>query len=183
VAYKIDFFQGQFSVIWPDFLKQNAIIQVIIDWLTKTGISTKIMGIFREGITIEKLNTSSHGNMVGHLGIRYTEIGEDFLVGTMPVDERTIQPMGLLHGGASVALAETLGSVASLCCIDMSKFSPVGLEINANHIKSARSGLVTGVAKALHIGNRTHVWEIKITNENNELVCASRITMAIIERK
>ena len=138
---------------------------------------------FTKTVPLELLNTMSVNTMVQHLGIQFIEVGVDFLVAKMPVDHRTHQPMGLLHGGASVALAETLGSVASLCCIDMSKFSPVGLEINANHIKSARSGLVTGVAKALHIGNRTHVWEIKITNENNELVCASRITMAIIERK
>ena len=116
------------------------------------------------------------------LGIEFTEIGNDYLVARMPVDERTRQPLGLLHGGASVALAETLGSVAASLCLDDSRFC-VGLEINANHIKSIRNGFVTGRALPVHIGKQTHVWEIRITNESNELICISRITMAILEKK
>ncbi len=121
--------------------------------------------------------------MVSHLGIEFTKIGEDFIEAKMPVDSRTHQPMGLLHGGASVALAETLGSVGASCCIDMSTSYCVGLEINANHIKSMRSGFAIGVAKPIHIGKKTHVWEIRITNEQLELVCVSRITMAILDKK
>ncbi len=121
--------------------------------------------------------------MVDHLGIEFTEIGDDFLVAKMPVDKRTHQPLGLLHGGASVALAETLGSVAATVCVDMSKQYCVGLEINANHVKSARSGYVFGKTTAIHIGKRTHIWAIEITNEQGELVCVSRITMAVIDKK
>lgn len=116
------------------------------------------------------------------LGIEFTELGEDFIVARMPVDERTRQPLGLLHGGASVALAETLGSVAATLCLDDSRFC-VGLEINANHIRSIRNGFVTGRTQPVHIGKQTHVWEIRITNESNELICISRITMAILEKK
>jgi len=121
--------------------------------------------------------------MTEHLGIVFTKIGEDSIEATMPVDHRTHQPMGLLHGGASVVLAETLGSVAATCCVDMSKQYCVGLDINANHIKSVREGFVTGITRPIHIGKRTQVWEIKISNEQNELVCISRITMAVIDRK
>lgn len=121
--------------------------------------------------------------MVTHLGIEFIRIGDDFIEAKMPVDKRTHQPMGLLHGGASVVLAETLGSVAATCCIDMSQQYCVGLDINANHIKSVREGFVTGITKPVHIGKRTHVWEIRITNEQNELVCVSRITMAVIDKK
>jgi 1,4-dihydroxy-2-naphthoyl-CoA hydrolase len=121
--------------------------------------------------------------MTEHLGIVFTQIGEDFIKATMPVDHRTHQPMGLLHGGASVVLAETLGSVAATCCVDMSKQYCVGLEINANHIKSARTGVVTGTTRPIHVGKKTQVWEIKITNEQDELICVSRITMAVIDKK
>ena len=121
--------------------------------------------------------------MVDHLGIIYTALGEDYLEAKMPVDHRTHQPLGLLHGGASVTLAETLGSVAAMCCLDTNLQYCVGLDINANHIKGVRDGFVTGKVKPVHIGRKTHVWEIKITNEKNELVCISRITMAIIDKK
>lgn len=141
------------------------------------------MSIFKPGITLDILNKLSANTMVTHLGIVFTEIGSDFIKGTMPVDARTHQPLGLLHGGASVALAETLGSVAATCCVDTNIQYCVGLEINANHIKSVRSGLVTGRTSALHIGKKTQVWEIKITNEQDELVCVSRITMAVIDRR
>jgi 1,4-dihydroxy-2-naphthoyl-CoA hydrolase len=121
--------------------------------------------------------------LVSHLGIEFTAIGEDFIEAKMPVDHRTHQPMGLLHGGASVALAETMGSVGAVCCLDSSKQYCVGLEINANHIKSTRSGFVFGTARPIHLGKKTQVWEIKITNEQKELVCISRITMAILDKK
>ncbi|MFN3841589.1 MAG: hotdog fold thioesterase [Cyclobacteriaceae bacterium] len=138
--------------------------------------------MFQSGITLESLNRLSENTLAEHLGIEFTEIGPDFLAARMPVDRRTHQPYGLLHGGASVALAETLGSVAAHCCIDIEKQFCVGLEINANHIKSVRTGYVNGTAKPLHIGKRTQVWEIRIVNEQAELVCISRITMAVIDK-
>lgn len=101
----------------------------------------------------------------------------------MPVDHRTHQPLGLLHGGASVALAETLGSIASYCCVDTTTHYCVGLEINANHIKSVKSGFVFGTTRPLHVGKKTQVWEIRITTEQNELVCISRITIAVIDKR
>ncbi len=135
------------------------------------------------GITVEELSKLGKGNMGDHLGIEITEVGPDFLCGKMPVDHRTKQPFGLLHGGASVVLAETLGSIAASCCVDPEKYYCVGLEINANHIKSARDGFVYGKASPIHIGKQTQVWEIRITNEAGQLVCISRITMAVLERK
>ncbi|MFM8739328.1 MAG: hotdog fold thioesterase, partial [Cytophagales bacterium] len=122
------------------------------------------MSIFKANPTLELLNKMSANTLVAHIGIEFTRIGEDFIEAKMPVDARTHQPLGLLHGGASVALAETLGSVAATCCIDMATQYCVGLEINANHIKSVRSGFVFGIAKPIHIGKKTHVWEIRITN-------------------
>jgi 1,4-dihydroxy-2-naphthoyl-CoA hydrolase len=121
------------------------------------------------------------GDLASHLDIRVTEIGPDYLRGTMPVDARTHQPFGLLHGGASAALAETLGSVAANFCVDTTRFFCVGQEINANHVRSARSGRVTGTARPLHLGGRTHVWDIRIEDEAGKLVCVSRLTMAVIE--
>lgn len=141
------------------------------------------MALFNPNVTTESLNKMSVNTMVTHLGIEFTRIGEDFIEARMPVDQRTHQPLGLLHGGASVVLAETLGSVAATCCVDMSKQYCVGLEINANHIKSVREGFVTGITRPVHVGKKTQVWEIKITNEQNELVCVSRITMAVIDKK
>jgi 1,4-dihydroxy-2-naphthoyl-CoA hydrolase len=140
------------------------------------------MGIFKSGVTPEALNEFSRGTLGEHLGIRFTTIGEDFLEATMPVESRTHQPMGLLHGGASVALAETLGSVAATLCVDDSRQFCVGLEINANHLRGVRSGLVRGTTKPIHIGKKTQVWEIKIVNEQNEMVCVSRITMAVLDK-
>jgi 1,4-dihydroxy-2-naphthoyl-CoA hydrolase len=139
------------------------------------------MSIWRSLLTLEQLN-SRRGTLIDNLGILFTEIGDDFLRGTMPVDARTIQPYGLLHGGASVALAETLGSTGAAMCIDAAEYQCVGQEINANHVRAARSGLVTGTARPIHVGGRTHVWGIDIVNEANKLVCISRITMAIIKR-
>ena len=140
------------------------------------------MAIFRKEITLEALNSLSGKTMAEHLGIVFTRIGPDFIEAQMPVDSRTHQPMGLLHGGASVALAETLGSVAATCCVDMSKQFCVGLEINANHLRGVREGVVTGVTRPVHIGKKTQVWEIRITNQKEELVCISRITLAVLDR-
>ena len=139
--------------------------------------------MFDINIQVAHLQEISKNTMVEHLGIEFLEIGQNFISAKMPVDQRTIQPMGLLHGGASIALAETLGSVASSILVDINKFHCVGLEINANHIKSARSGYVTGKASPIHIGKKTHVWDIRIINENEDLVCISRLTVAIIEKK
>ncbi len=120
--------------------------------------------------------------ILGQLGIEFTERGDKHLAATMPVDHRTRQPMGILHGGASVVLAETLGSSAASMCLDLSKEYCVGLDINANHIRAIRSGTVTGVARPIHIGRSTHVWEIKIVDEEQRMVCISRITMSVLQR-
>lgn len=141
------------------------------------------MGIFKAGITVEFLNQWSRNTMSENIGIEFTAIGEDYLEAKMPVDHRTQQPLGLLHGGASVALAETMGSVAATLCVDTTKQFCVGLDINANHLRSVKNGFVKGVTKPIHIGKKTQVWEIKISNEAGELVCISRITMAVLDKK
>jgi 1,4-dihydroxy-2-naphthoyl-CoA hydrolase len=133
-------------------------------------------------VTVDSLNQMGQGNMVEHLGIVFTEVGKDYLCAKMPVDQRTKQPLGLLHGGASVALAETLGSVAAHHCVDNKKQYCVGLEINANHIRAMREGYVYGIAKPIHVGKKTQVWEIRITNEDNKMVCISRITLAVLDK-
>lgn len=122
------------------------------------------------------------GTLTRTLGIEFTEIGADFLRGTMPVDERTRQPFGVLHGGASVSLAESLGSVGANLVLDPARYYGVGLEINANHVRSVATGWVTGTAKPLHIGRNTHVWEIKIRDQRERLTCISRLTVAILQR-
>ena len=142
------------------------------------------MGIFRAGITVDDLNKITTHTMVEHLGIVITSIDENSIEAEMPVDARTHQPFGLLHGGASVALAETLGSIASHAYVNPDTHFCVGLEINANHIKSVRDGFVVGKATPLHIGKTTQVWEIRITKKNTEeLICISRITIAVLEKK
>jgi len=120
--------------------------------------------------------------MIEHIGIEFLEIGDDYIKARMPVDHRTIQPLGFLHGGASVALAETLGSVAAYLCVDASQKTCVGLDINANHIRAVTSGFVYGIVRPIHIGGLTQVWEIRITNEQDKLVCISRITMAVLDK-
>ncbi len=132
--------------------------------------------------TIETLNSFRENTLSGTLGIEYTEVGPDFIRGTMPVNDTTRQPAGILHGGASVSLAESLGSVGAFLTVDPAKYSVVGLDINANHIKSVREGIVIGTAKPLHCGKRTQVWEIDIRNEQQNLVCISRLTIAILEQ-
>jgi 1,4-dihydroxy-2-naphthoyl-CoA hydrolase len=138
------------------------------------------MAIWKNPVDLEQVNRWSANTMMQAIGIRITEAGDDWLRGTMPVDARTHQPFGLLHGGASVALAETLGSTAALLTLDTAKEIAVGLDINANHIRGVRAGTVTGTAKALHLGRTTQVWEIRIENEEGALVCQSRLTMAVI---
>jgi len=141
------------------------------------------MGIwFKKDLSIGDLAPLGKDTMAEYIGIEWVEVGEDFLSARMPVDNRTRQPYGLLHGGASVALAETLGSVAAAMVIDPQKFYCVGLEINANHVRSARDGYVTGIAKPIHIGGTTHVWDIKIYDEREKLVCVSRITVAVLKQ-
>jgi len=140
------------------------------------------MTIWKTQATLDQLTERSKDTLIEHLGIEYLEIGEDYLKARMPVDNRTKQPVGLLHGGASVALAETLGSIAAGLCIDTDKKGIVGLEINANHIRPVTGGWVTGVTKPIHVGNTTQIWEINIYNEQDKLVCVSRLTVANIEK-
>ena len=141
------------------------------------------MSIWSIQATLENLGRFSRNTMVEHIGIEFLEIGDDYIKARMPVDHRTIQPMGLLHGGASVALAETLGSVAAYLCIDASQKMCVGLDINANHVRAVTSGFVYGIVRPVHIGGSTQVWEIRITSEQDELVCISRITMAVLDKR
>ena len=138
---------------------------------------------FDKNVSLESLKTFGKGTMTEHLGIEWVELGKDFFKAKMPVDHRTIQPYGLLHGGASCVLAETIGSVASHLVIDSSQFYCVGIEINANHIRSAKEGFVYGTCSPLHIGSSTHVWDIRITNEEEKLICISRLTVAIMKKK
>ncbi len=138
---------------------------------------------FNKGVSIPDLKSLTPATLGEHLGMEWEEIGPNFLKMKMPVDSRTLQPYGLLHGGASCALAETVGSVASALVIDTEKFICVGLEINANHIRGERSGFVSATATPLHLGATTHVWDIKIHNEAGKLVCISRLTVAILKKK
>ncbi len=140
------------------------------------------MSIWFKPYTISQLNDGSKGSLLEQLGIQFTEIGDDYLEGTMPVDARTIQPAGILHGGASVALAESLASTAGNLTLDPDLQMCVGLEINANHIRACRNGFVTGRTSSLHIGKTTQVWEIKITQKNH-LVCMSRITLSVLKQR
>ena len=136
--------------------------------------------IFRAPVDLQLVNELSRNTLIDHLGIVFTAAGDDWLQATMPVDARTKQPYGLLHGGASVVLAETLGSSAGNLCVDPTQQVCVGLEINANHLRAACSGLVTGTARALHVGRTTQVWEIRIEDEAGKPVCISRLTLAVV---
>jgi 1,4-dihydroxy-2-naphthoyl-CoA hydrolase len=136
---------------------------------------------FNKNISLADIKPLGPKTMGEHLGMEWTAVGDDFLKMRMPVDERTHQPYGLLHGGASCALAETIGSVASHFVIDPDKFICVGLEINANHVRSATKGFVTATCTPLHIGASTHVWDIKIHDEREKLICISRLTVAILK--
>jgi len=137
---------------------------------------------FKKDLSLSDLKPLGKDTLAEHIGIEWTEVGADYIKARMPVDHRTRQPYGLLHGGASVALAETLGSVAAAMVIDHSQFYCVGLEINANHVRSARQGWVTGITRPIHMGSTTQVWDIKIYDEREKLVCVSRITVAVLKR-
>ena len=139
--------------------------------------------IWRRRPSVEELNGLSKNTLLEQLEIVFTEVGDDYLVATMPVDARTHQPFGLLHGGASAALAESLGSSAANCCLDMQREYAVGVEINANHLRAVRSGKVTGTARPLHVGRRTQVWETRIEDERGKLACVSRLTVAVMPRE
>lgn len=137
---------------------------------------------FNKNLQLLDLQALGKDNMGEHLGIEWVDIGPDYLMARMPVDHRTRQPYGLLHGGASCVLAETLGSVASALVVDASKHRCVGLEINANHVRAVRNGWVTGTCTPLHLGSTTHVWDIRIYDEREKLVCISRLTVAILRQ-
>lgn len=141
-----------------------------------------MMTLWKTPTTLDQLKEMSKGTLIEHLGIEYVEIGDDHLKAKMPVDSRTKQPAGLLHGGASVALAETLGSMAAALCVDREKKGIVGVEVNANHIRPVKDGWVIGVTKPVHIGATTQIWEINIHNEEDKLVCVSRLTVAVINK-
>ncbi|MGF2735601.1 hotdog fold thioesterase [Marinobacter sp. DUT-1] len=140
------------------------------------------MAIWTRTPNLERMMEASRKTAVGHMGIEYLEVGDDYVKGRMPVDERTVQPFGILHGGASVVLAETLGSMAANCCLKDPGTVAVGLDINANHIRPVSKGWVYGTATALHIGSATQVWEIRIENEQGKTTCISRLTMAVTKR-
>jgi len=141
------------------------------------------MAIWFSDLKREHIVDRGANTLVEHLGIRFIEVGEDFLRATMPVDHRTVQIMGVLHGGASAALAETIGSFAANMCVDHTRLMCVGQEINANHLRPVAGGLVTATARPFHIGSRSQVWHIEIHDERQRLVCVSRLTMAVVERR
>ncbi|MEO8802813.1 MAG: hotdog fold thioesterase [Rudaea sp.] len=141
------------------------------------------MSPWKQDTSLDRLNAWNRSTLCDTLGMRITEIGDDFVRGTMPVDSRTRQPFGLLHGGASVALAETLGSLAGNLCLDAEKELAVGLDINANHVRAVTHGEVTGTARALHLGRSTQVWEIRIEDGHQKLVCIARLTLAVVPRQ
>ncbi|MDV3467292.1 hotdog fold thioesterase [Stenotrophomonas sp. C3(2023)] len=136
--------------------------------------------VFRAPVSLEQLNALSRNTVIAQLGIVFTAAGDDWLQATMPVDARTHQPYGILHGGASVVLAETLGSSAGNLCVDTAEQVCVGLEINANHVRAKRDGVVTGTARAIHVGRSTQLWDIRIEDEQGRLVCTSRLTLAVV---
>jgi 1,4-dihydroxy-2-naphthoyl-CoA hydrolase len=140
------------------------------------------MSIWYTQPTLEVLQRQAAGTLIEHLGIEFVEVGEDYLRARLPVDARTVQPFGILHGGASVTLAETLGSAAANWCVDYTEKMCVGLDINANHVRAAQSGFVVGTARPVHLGSSTQVWEIRIENEQAQLVCIARLTMAVLKR-
>lgn len=140
------------------------------------------MAIWKRAFTLDDLKRLHGDTAEGHLGIEFCAVGDDWLAARMPVDSRTVQPFRILHGGASVLLAESVGSCAANLCVDQHQFYCVGLDINANHVRGARSGWVTGTARPLHLGKSTHVWQIHITNDNNALVCVSRLTMSVLRK-
>ncbi|MDQ3847262.1 MAG: hotdog fold thioesterase [Bacteroidota bacterium] len=141
------------------------------------------MPIWFKAYSLQEVQQRGKGTMIEHIGISITEVGDDFLRGTMPIDHRTIQPLGLLHGGASIALAETLGSIAANLIVDPEKKYCVGLDINGNHIRPAKDGIVTGTATPVHLGASTQVWSIIMKNGEEQLICISRLTMAVLDKR
>ncbi len=141
------------------------------------------MTIWKKDFSIEAYNTLTGQSIEEHLGIKMVEVGKDFLKATMPVDHRTKQPFGILHGGASVVLSETLGSLASYVALESEDQYPVGIEINANHVRAVSEGLVTGTVHPIHLGKSTHIWQIRIVDGHDRLVCISRLTVAVLNRK
>ena len=146
-------------------------------------VDSRPMRIWFTDIRLEQITNRSANTLVDHLGIQFTEVGEDFLRATMPVDNRHRQIMGVLHGGASAALAETIGSFAANMCVDQARYMCVGQEINANHLRPVPGGTVTATARPFHIGSRSQVWHIEIHDERQRLVCVSRLTMAVVDRR
>jgi 1,4-dihydroxy-2-naphthoyl-CoA hydrolase len=141
------------------------------------------MSLWKQNLPLDRINAMFANTLGESIGIRITEVGDDYVRGTLPVDARTQQPYGLLHGGASVALAETLGSLAGMLTLDPAIEAAVGLDINANHVRGVKSGVVTGTARAVHLGRSTQVWEIRIEDERGKLVCISRLTLAVVPRQ
>lgn len=141
------------------------------------------MSIWFAEPSLAAVNALSQNTLIEHLAIEITAIGDDFITAKMPVDRRTVQPFGLLHGGASVVLSETLGSIAAMLCVNSAEKVCVGLEINANHIRAARSGYVVGTVRPVHVGNSTQIWQTHIVDEQERLVCISRLTVAVLDRK
>jgi 1,4-dihydroxy-2-naphthoyl-CoA hydrolase len=141
------------------------------------------MAIWTTQPTLEVLNSFSEGTLARHIGIEFTEFGDDYITARMPVDQRTVQPYGILHGGASATLAETLGSMAGALCVDVEKKIVVGLELNCNHVRSMREGFVYGTARPLHLGSSTQIWDIRISSSQGKLVCVARLTLAVLNRQ
>lgn len=146
-------------------------------------VDSLYMRIWFSDVRLEHIVNRGANTLVDHLGIKFTEVGPDYLRATMPVDDRHRQVMGVLHGGASAALAETIGSFAANMCVDHTRYMCVGQEINANHLRSVSRGFVTATARPFHIGTRSQVWHIEIHDERNRLVCVSRLTVAVVERR
>lgn len=140
------------------------------------------MTIFKTKLDVSSINERAKNSLSDHLGIVFTEVGDDFVAATMPINEKTIQPMGIMHGGASAALAETVGSAAANFCVDQNQFVCVGLDININHLKPVSKGFVKAVAKPYHLGRKTQVWEIKLYNNEEKLVSISRLTLAVVNK-
>lgn len=145
-------------------------------------IARGFMSIWHKNISLEELSSRNKNTMSDFLGIEFIEIGDDFITAKMPVDERTKQPIGIMHGGASCVLAETVGSIAANFCVDLSKYYCVGLDINTNHIRSIREGFVYATAKPFHIGRTTHVWGINIVNDQQQMISVNRLTMTVLTR-
>ncbi len=140
------------------------------------------MNIWQVEMNLSALNMRSNNTMAAYLGIEFIEIGDDFLIAKMPINEKTKQPIGIMHGGASCVLAETVGSTAANCCVDLTTSYCVGLDINTNHIRSIREGFVIGTAKPYHLGRSTQVWGIEVVNENKQLISVNRLTMTVLTR-